>query len=49
MKKNNSKSTNSNSELDELDKILFSLASKNSETPKQIKETIKKTINEIFK
>jgi len=38
-----------NNKLDKIDKLLFNLATKNSETPKHIEETVKKTINNIFK
>ena len=49
MKKNKNNSINNDSELDEMDKRLFHLASKKEETPERIKEKIRKTIEELSK
>ena len=49
MTKNQKSNYTNQKTLDEVDKLLFSLTSKNTETPKHIKDKIQKTIDEIFK
>jgi len=46
MKKNN---YDNNKELDDIDRLLFKLASKKEEIPEHIKKNIQKTIDELCK